>query len=72
MSETARFWTITLILLFRGLGKISRSGGPLPRRSILSSLERTSLLALPDSNDELIRHYSFTEADLSLIRQRGV
>lgn len=23
MSETARFWTITLILLFRGLGKIS-------------------------------------------------
>ena len=30
----------------------------MPRRSILSSSERDSLLALPDSKDELIRHYS--------------
>ena len=40
------------------------------RRSILSTTERESLLALPDTEDELIRHYTFSEADLSLIRQR--
>lgn len=42
----------------------------MPRRSILSAVERASLLALPDSEDELIRHYTLSEADLSLIRQR--
>ena len=41
----------------------------MPRRSILSSGERDSLLALPDSKDELIRHYTFNETDLSIIRQ---
>ena len=30
----------------------------MPRRSILSAAERTSLLALPDTQDELIRHYA--------------
>jgi hypothetical protein len=29
----------------------------MPRRSILSAAERESLLALPDTKDELIRHY---------------
>jgi hypothetical protein len=42
----------------------------MPRRSILSATERNSLLALPESQDDLIQHYSFTESDLSLIRQR--
>ena len=42
----------------------------MPRRSILSSTERESLLALPDTTDELIRHYTFNDPDLSLIRQR--
>jgi len=42
----------------------------MPRRSILSATERDSLLALPESQDDLIQHYSFTESDLSLIRQR--
>ena len=42
----------------------------MPRRSILSAVERESLLAFPDSNDEMIRHYTLSEADLSLIRQR--
>ncbi len=42
----------------------------MPRRSILSVAERASLMALPDTEDELIRHYTFSEADLSLIRQR--
>ncbi len=42
----------------------------MPRRSILSAAERTSLLALPDTQDELIRHYTFSEPDRSLIRQR--
>ncbi len=40
------------------------------RRSILSVTERDSLLALPESQDDLILHYSFTESDLSMIRQR--
>ena len=42
----------------------------MPRRSILSVAERESLLALPDSKDDLIRHYSFSDADLTLISQR--
>jgi hypothetical protein len=42
----------------------------MPRRSILSAAERESLLALPDIKDELIRHYTFSESDLSIIRQR--
>jgi len=41
----------------------------MPRRSILSATERDSLLALPDATDELIRHYTFNETDLSIIRQ---
>lgn len=40
------------------------------RRSVLSATELTSLLALPDSQDDLIRHYTFNESDLALIRQR--
>lgn len=40
------------------------------RRSILSATERDSLLALPESQDDPILHYSFTESDLSMIRQR--
>lgn len=37
----------------------------MPRRSILSAAERDSLLALPDTQDELIRLYTFSEPDLS-------
>ncbi|HNF92590.1 MAG TPA: Tn3 family transposase [Accumulibacter sp.] len=42
----------------------------MPRRSILSESERQSLVALPENQDDLIRHYTFSETDLSLIRQR--
>ena len=42
----------------------------MPRRSILSATERASLLALPESQDELIRFYTFNESDMALIRQR--
>lgn len=42
----------------------------MPRRSILSVTERESLLALPDTKDELIRYYTLSETDLSIIRQR--
>ena len=42
----------------------------MPRRSILSAAERESLLALPESKDDLIRHYTFSDTDLSIIRQR--
>ena len=41
----------------------------MPRRSILSAAERESLLALPDAKDELIRNYTFNDADLAIIRQ---
>nr|WP_272481118.1 Tn3 family transposase [Pseudomonas avellanae] len=37
---------------------------------MLSASERDTLLALPDSQDDLIRYYTFNESDLSLIRQR--
>lgn len=40
------------------------------RRSVLSATERASLLVLPDTQDDLIRHYSFNESDWALIRQR--
>lgn len=42
----------------------------MPRRSLFSAIERDSLLALPDSRDEFIRHYTFNDADLAIIRQR--
>lgn len=41
----------------------------MPRRSILSAADRDSLLAMPDANDELIQHYTFSESDLAVIRQ---
>lgn len=42
----------------------------MPRRNLLTPAERASLLAFPSTDDELIRHYTFTEPDLSAIRQR--
>jgi len=39
------------------------------RRSILSAVEREGLLALPDNQGDLIRHYTFSESTLSIIRQ---
>ena len=41
----------------------------MPRRSVLSATERDSLISLPETHDELIRRYTFSEADLSIIRQ---
>jgi TnpA family transposase len=41
-----------------------------PRRSILSAAERESLVAIPVTNEELIRHYTLSEPDHSLVRQR--
>ena len=42
----------------------------MPRRPILSVAERESLQALPESKEDLIRHYTFNEAELSIIGQR--
>ncbi|WP_232461084.1 Tn3 family transposase [Burkholderia ubonensis] len=42
----------------------------MPRRSVLSPSDWESLLAVPEALDDLIRHYTFGEGDLSLIRQR--
>ncbi len=41
----------------------------MPRRSTLSAAEREQLLALPETSEEFIRQYTFSEADLSLIHQ---
>ena len=41
----------------------------MPRRSLLSATERAALLVFPTTDDELIRHYTFTEPDLAAIRQ---
>lgn len=42
----------------------------MPRRSLLTPAERTGLLAFPTTDDEFIWHYTFSEPDLSAIRQR--
>ena len=42
----------------------------MPRPSILSATERTDLLGLPKTQNDLIRFYTFTVSDLALIRQR--
>jgi len=42
----------------------------MPRRSILSTAGRERLLAVPDTREDLIRHYTFSEADLAIIRRR--
>ena len=41
----------------------------MPRRLLLSSAERESLLALPESQDDLVRHYYFNDTDLAIINQ---
>ena len=41
----------------------------MPRRSILSSTERQSLVGVPEDRDELIRLYTLSDTDLALIRQ---
>lgn len=35
----------------------------MPRRSILSAIERSNLLALPNEPDDLIRYYTLNEID---------
>jgi hypothetical protein len=42
----------------------------MPRRSLLTPAERIDLLAFPGTGGNLIRHYTFSELDLSVIRQR--
>lgn len=42
----------------------------MPRRRLLTAAERDSLLSFPETDDALIQHYTFSEADLSAIRQR--
>jgi len=39
----------------------------MPRCSILSAAERQSLLALPDNHADLIRYYTLSVSDLSII-----
>lgn len=41
----------------------------MPRRSILSTTEQDSLLALPENQEDLIQHYMFNELDHSIILQ---
>ena len=42
----------------------------MPRRRLLADAERAELLAFPATDDEFIRLYTFSEADLAVIRQR--
>lgn len=41
----------------------------MPRRSILSAAERENLLVVPSKEEELIRQYTLSETDLSIIHQ---
>ena len=42
----------------------------MPRRSILSTADKQSLLSLPEGQDQLIRHFTFSDTDLAVIGQR--
>lgn len=42
----------------------------MPRKTLFLPIERASLLSLPETEDERNRHYTYTETNLSLIRQR--
>ena len=42
----------------------------MPRRSVLTPAERAALFAIAEHDDELIRRYTLSELDLSVIRQR--
>ena len=41
----------------------------MPRRSILSAVERDRLLTISEAKDDLIQHYTLSESDLALVRQ---
>jgi len=49
--------------------RLHRKESKIPRQLVLSATERQSLLAFPDTTDELIRHYTLTETDLVVIRK---
>ena len=40
----------------------------MPRRSILSAIERTSIYAVPDDMSDLITRFAFTEQDVTIIK----
>jgi TnpA family transposase len=42
----------------------------MPRREVLSPAQRDSLLAFPNSEQEIVFHYTLNEHDLSIIRRR--
>jgi len=42
----------------------------MPRRRLLTPAERAGLLAFPAAEEDLVRHFSLSEADLSVIGQR--
>jgi TnpA family transposase len=41
----------------------------MPRRSLLTANERASLLLIPTTDEDLIRHYTLSEADVSVAQQ---
>jgi TnpA family transposase len=41
----------------------------MPRRALLTAAERSALLAFPTERDDLIRHYTLDERDLTRIRR---
>ena len=41
----------------------------MPRRTILSTAEKESLLSLPETQGDLIRQYTFSEYDLAIVNQ---
>ena len=42
----------------------------MPRRTLITALERTSLLSVPADRDTLIRHYTFSPEELVWINSR--
>jgi hypothetical protein len=68
--EKSSIWGILRLALECSHKRPFSRGTSCPRRLILSAAERESLLALPDNRDDLIRRYTLSESDLSIIRQR--
>lgn len=42
----------------------------MPRRRLLTAADRASLLAFPETDDALVRHYTLSESDVGIIDQR--
>jgi len=76
VTGCASLFGVHRVPVFRSLWLIDRLGVPplrtrkMPRRELLSPVQRESLLAIPTDRADLMEHYILSEQDLAFIRQR--